>query len=125
MTVHLRITTDGLVVRFTGSDRVWACCRGVYLPLSRVLLARPLDRRAAVTASPRVHLPGVSVPRVLRAGSFGVGERRQLWMVRRAERLLAIYLRGDPYHRVVVEVPDPEETSRTINEALPPRRLPA
>jgi hypothetical protein len=25
----------------------------------------------------------------------------------------------------VVEVPDPEETSRTINEALPPRRLPA
>lgn len=125
MTVQLRVAAEGVVVRFTGTDRVWACCRGVYLPLTRVLLARPLNRRDAVAASPRVHLPGVSVPRVLRAGSFGVGQRRQLWMVRRAERLLAIYLKGDPYHRVVVEVPDPEETSRTINEALPPRRLPA
>src|SRR5689334_18621357 len=125
MAVQLRVTADGVVVRFSGSDRVWACCRGVYLPLSRVLLARTLNRRDAVAASPRVHLPGVSVPRVLRAGSYGVGERRQLWMVRRAEHLLAIYLRGDPYHRVVVEVPDPDETSRTINEALPPRRLPA
>ncbi|GAA4802896.1 hypothetical protein GCM10023200_45090 [Actinomycetospora chlora] len=125
MPVQLRVTADGVVVRFSGSDRVWACCRGVYLPLSRVLLARTLHRRDAVAASPRVHLPGVSVPRVLRAGSYGVGERRQLWMVRRAENLLAIYLRGDPYHRVVVEVPDPDETSRTINEALPPRRLPA
>ena len=125
MTVQLRITSDGVVVRFSGSDRVWACCRGVYLPLSRVLLARPLERRAAVSASPRVHLPGISVPRVLRAGSFGVGERRQLWMVHGADTLLAIYLRGDPYHRVVVEVPDPEGLSRTINEALPPRRLPA
>jgi hypothetical protein len=125
MAVQLRVTADGVVVRFSGADRVWACCRGVYLPLSRVLLARTLDRRAAVAASPRVHLPGVSVPRVLRAGSYGVGERRQLWMVRGAEQLLAIYLRGDPYHRVVVEVPDPDETSRTINEALPPRRLPA
>jgi hypothetical protein len=46
-------------------------------------------------------------------------------MVRGATQLLAIYLRGDPYHRVVVEVPDPESTSRTINDALPPRRLPA
>jgi hypothetical protein len=125
MAVQLRVTADGVVVRFSGADRVWACCRGVYLPLSRVLLARTLDRRAAVAASPRVHLPGVSVPKVLRAGSYGVGERRQLWMVRGAEQLLAIYLRGDPYHRVVVEVPDPDETSRTINEALPPRRLPA
>ncbi|MDD7940998.1 hypothetical protein ACFPK1_26565 [Actinomycetospora rhizophila] len=125
MAVQIRVTADGVVVRFTGTDRVWACRRGVYLPLSRVLLARPMARRDAVTASPRVHLPGVSVPRVLRAGSYGVGERRQLWMVRGAERLLAIYLRGDPYHRIVVEVADPEATSQTINEALPPRRLPA
>ncbi|GAA4867929.1 hypothetical protein [Actinomycetospora straminea] len=125
MAVQIRITADGVVVRFTGTDRVWACRRGVYLPLSRVLLARPMARRDAVSASPRVHLPGVSVPKVLRAGSYGVGERRQLWMVRSAQSLLAIYLRGDPYHRIVVEVPDPEATSRTINEALPPRRLPA
>ena len=77
MAVLLRVTEDGVVVRFTGSDRVWACRSGVYLPMSRVLGAREMSRRDAVSASPRVHLPGVSVPRMLRAGSFGVGERRQ------------------------------------------------
>jgi hypothetical protein len=125
MAVQLRITEDGLVIRFTGRDRVWACRRGVYLPLGRILLARPMSRRDAITGSPRMHLPGVSIPGVLRAGSYGLGERRQLWMVRRATRLLAVYLRGDPYHRVVVEVEDPEATSQIINEALPPRRLTA
>lgn len=125
MTVQLHVTDDGLIVRFTGRDRVWACRRGVILPMRRVLLARPMARHDAVAASPRMHLPGVSLPGVLRAGSYGVGERRQLWMVRRATLLLAIYLRGDPYHRVVVEVDDPEGVSRIINDALPPRRLSA
>ena len=124
MAVQLRVTEHGLVVRFTGRDRLWACRRGVDLPLGRVLLARPMSRRDAVAGSPRVHLPGFSVPGLLRAGSYGVGERRQLWMVRRSTQLLAIYLRGDPYHRVVVEVDDPEGLSRAINDALPPRLLP-
>ena len=124
MGVHLRVGEHGLVVRFTGRDQVFACRRGMTLPMQRVLLARPMDRDDLVAASPRVHLPGVCVPGVIRAGSWGVGERRQLWMVHRARRLLAIYLRGVPYHRIVVEVPDPEVTSRVINDALPARRLP-
>ena len=124
MGVQLRVTEHGVVVRFTGRDRLFACRRGLTLPMNRVLMARPMDRGDLVAASPRVHLPGVSVPGVLRAGSWGVGERRQLWMVHRARRLLAIYLRGDPYHRIVVEVEDPDSSSRVINDALPLRRLP-
>lgn len=124
MGVHLRVTEHGLVVRFTGRDRVFACRRGVTMPMGRVLLARPMDRQDLVAASPRVHLPGVCVPGVLRAGSWGVGERRQLWLVHGGHRLLAIYLRGEPYHRIVVEVADPDTTSRVINDALPARRLP-
>ncbi len=124
MTVHVRVADHGLVVRFSGRDRVWACSRGVDLPMSRVLMARPMARRDLVAASPRVHLPGVCVPGILRAGSWGIGERRQLWMVHGADRLMAIYLRGLPYHRVVLEVEDPEGCSRVINDALPLRRLP-
>ena len=124
MAVHLRVTEHGVVVRFTGRDRVFACRAGVTLPMGRVLMARPMSRRDLVAASPRVHLPGVSVPGLLRAGSWGVGERRQLWMAHRGERLLAIYLRGVPYHRIVVEVDDPDAESRLINDAVPLRRLP-
>src|SRR5690349_16307259 len=37
---------------------------------------------------------------------------------RRTGPVLAIYLRGEPYHRVVVEVSDPENLSRDINDAI-------
>ncbi|HEY2193505.1 MAG TPA: hypothetical protein VGH76_14605 [Actinomycetospora sp.] len=124
MAVQTRVTEHGVLLRFTGRDKVYACRGGVFLPIDRVLGARTLRRREAVAASPRVHLPGISVPRMLRAGSYGVGERRQLWMVHAATTLLAIYLRGVPFHRVVVEVEDPEELSRIINAALRPRGLP-
>jgi hypothetical protein len=124
MGVQTRVTEQGVLFRFTGSDRFFAFRGGVFLPIDRVLGARTLERRDAVLASPRVHLPGVSVPGLLRAGAYGVGERRQLWMVRTATTLLAIYLRGVPFHRVVVEVDDPAELSRIINDALPPRGLP-
>lgn len=125
MGVHTRVTEQGVLLRFTGRDRVYACRSGVFLPIDRVLGARTLGRRDAVLASPRVHLPGISVPKLLRAGCYGVGERRQLWMVHAATTLLAIYLRGVPFHRIVVEVEDPEGLSRIINEALPPRGLPS
>ncbi|MEJ2870374.1 hypothetical protein WCD74_21570 [Actinomycetospora sp. OC33-EN08] len=118
------MTEHGVLLRFTGRDRLYACRGGVFLPIDRVLGARTLERRDAVLASPRVHLPGISVPRVLRAGAYGVGERRQLWMVHAATTLLAIYLRGEPFHRVVVEVDDPAGLSKIINDALPPRGLP-
>jgi hypothetical protein len=55
---------------------------------------------------------------VLRAGCYGIGQDRQLWLVHRAGSVLAIYLRGEPYHRVVVEVVDPENLSRDINNAI-------
>ena len=125
MGVQVRVTEHAVVVRLTGGDRVAAWRGGVHLPMSRVLGARSMERRAAVAASPRMHLPGLSVPGRLRTGSYGIGERRQLWAVRSGQLLLAIYLRGEPYHRVVVEVDDPDAASATINDALPPRRLPA
>lgn len=125
MGVQLRLTDDAVVVRLTGRDRVCAWRQGVHLPMTRVLGARPMARRDAIAASPRLHLPGLSLPGLLRAGSYGIGERRQLWAVHGAETLLAIYLRGEPYHRIVAEVDDPEGLSRAINDALPPRHLPA
>jgi len=124
MGVQTRVTEHGVLLRFTGRDRVYACRGGVFLPIDRVQGARTLGRRDAVAASPRMHLPGISVPGMLRAGAYGVGERRQLWMVHAATTLLAIYLRGVPFHRVVVEVEDPEGLSKVINAALPPRGLP-
>ena len=107
-----------VAVRFTGVDRWWALSSGIVLPTWRVLGARVLSRSAAIAACPARDLPGLGWPGVLRAGCYGIGQARQLWLVHRTGSVLAIYLRGEPYHRVVIEVSNPESLSRDINNAI-------
>ena len=116
--VFVELTDQAVAIRFTGVDRWCALSSGIVLPTGRVLGARVLSRSAAVAACPARELPGLGWPGVLRAGRYGFGQDRQLWLVHRAESVLAIYLRGEPYHRVVVEVADPENLSRDINNAI-------
>lgn len=120
MGVLVELTNRAVIVRFTGVDRWYAFSSGIVLPTRRVLGARVLSRSAAIAACPARELPGLGWPGVLRAGRYGIGQDRQLWLVRRARSVLAIYLRGVPYHRVVVEVADPESLSRNINNAVHP-----
>jgi hypothetical protein len=116
--VLVKLTDQAVAIRFTGFDRWCALSSGIVLPTWRVLGARVLSRSAAVAACPARGLPGLGWPRVLRAGCYGIGQDRQLWLVHRAGSVLAIYLRGEPYHRVVVEVAQPDDLSRDINNAI-------
>ena len=82
MAVQIRVTADGVVVRFTGTDRVWACCRGVYLPLSRVLLP------AMAAATPEAHTRHVG--RALKGyGALGLALSAAVWLAKRCWILVA------------------------------------
>jgi hypothetical protein len=118
MAISLVVTPTGLQVRFTGADRVVACSRGLHVPFERIIGSRVMTRDDAVASSPRLPCPGSWWPGRLRAGSWGVGERRQLWGVRRGRHVVVVYLSGRPFHRVVVDVPDPHPTHRGIEAAL-------
>jgi hypothetical protein len=118
MAIGLVVTPTGLQVRFTGVDRVAACSRGLHVPFERILGSRVMTRDDAVASSPRLPCPGSWWPGRLRAGSWGVGERRQLWGVRRGRDVVVVYLSGRPFHRVVVDVADSRRTHRDIEAAL-------
>ena len=118
MAVLVEFTEQAAAIRFTGTDRFYAISRGIDLPYPRVLGARVMSRPAAIAACPRRRFPGMGWPGFLRAGCYGIGQRRQLWLVHRAGRLLAIYLRGEPYHRIVVEIALPEAVAHRINDAI-------
>jgi hypothetical protein len=77
-----------------------------------------MTRSDAVASSPRLPCPGFSWSQHYRAGCWGIGERRQLWSAGRSAHVVVIYLTGRPFHRVVVEVDEPEQTHRRINAAL-------
>jgi len=118
MAVTLVVTPTGLRVRFTGTDRLAAFSRGLDVPFDRVLGARVMTRDDAVASSPRLPCLGSWWPGRLRAGSWGIGERRQLWSVRRGTHVVVVYLSGRPFHRLVVDVEEPQRTNRGIEAAL-------
>jgi hypothetical protein len=118
MVTSLVVTPSGIRVRFTGPDRIAACSVGLHVPFERIVGSRVMTRYDAVASSPRLPCPGSWWPGRLRAGSWGIGERRQLWGVRRGDYVVVVYLSGRPFHRVVVDVVDPQRTHRRIEAAL-------
>ena len=118
MAIRLVVTPTGLRVRFTGVYRVAACSRGLDVPFERIVGSRVMTRGAAVSSSPRLPCPGSWWPRRLRAGSWGIGERRQLWGVRRGPHVVVVYLSGRPFHRVVLDIEEPHRTHRGVEAAL-------
>jgi hypothetical protein len=103
--IALDVVGDSLVVRISGKDSVYSMSRGMTIPLASIqgVAVAP----AATVPRTGVRLPGTGIPGVLRAGSFGKGARRDFWLVRRAKELLVVELQpGEPYRRLVLQVPD-------------------
>jgi hypothetical protein len=104
--IRLEVVGDNLVVRISGKDALYTLSRGMEIPL-RSIQGIAVAPSASVPRS-GLRLPGTGIPGVLRAGSYGTGARRDFWLVRRADQLLVIELQpGEPYRRLVLEVPDP------------------
>lgn len=114
--INVSVSHDHLVVRTSGKDTLYALSRGMRVPLSGI-------RGVAVAARSQVpatglRLPGSGIPGVLRAGSYGTGEKRDFWLVRRAEKVLVVELQpGQPYRRLVLEVPDADAAFLRISPA--------
>ncbi len=105
MAIELDLQDDQLVVRLSGAQMVLALCRTLRFPVVAVtgICAAP---RKQVPAT-GLRLPGTSIPGRIRAGSFGRGAQRDFWCVARAEQVLVVQLeQGQPYRRLILEVPD-------------------
>lgn len=105
--VTVRRQREDVVVALHGLDVVWSLRRRLRFPRSALLGAAVAPREAVARRGLR--LPGTEVPGVIRAGSYGRGERRAFWDVRDGPRLLVLTLAsGHGYARVVLEPADPD-----------------
>ena len=115
--VTLTLDGDTLCVRLGTKDALLALRRELLIPVTSVKGVAVAPRRLVPQTGLR--LPGTSLPGVIRAGSYGTGERRDFWLVRRAAQLLVIELEpGQPYRRLVLEVPDPHAEALRLRPAL-------
>jgi hypothetical protein len=115
--VALLVEGDSLRVHLSPLDKL-VCCRGdVVVPLTQV--AEVVAARSVDVPRTGLRLPGTSLPGVIRAGSYGRGDERDLWDVRRGEAVLVLQLRGGaPYRRVVLGVPDPAGEARRLQPVV-------
>ncbi|MDD7933256.1 hypothetical protein [Actinomycetospora straminea] len=118
MAIELVVTPTGLELCLTGIDRAAAGRRGLHVPFERIVGSRTMSRADAVASSPRLPCPGLWCPGRIRTGSWGIGERRQLWAVRGGADVVVVYLSGRPFHRLVVETGDCRRTQRSVEAAL-------
>jgi hypothetical protein len=103
---HVLVHGDHLVVNVRGRERSVRFLSDLHIPLEHVrsIEADPEIERTLWRGwrIPGVHLPGVRF--------YDVHGRR--------DKTIVIHLKDENYDRLVVEVPDPVEVVRTVNEAL-------
>jgi hypothetical protein len=104
--VELEVVAQELVLRIYGRDAFYALSRGMTIPLASVQGIAVAPQGSVPRTGLR--LPGTSLPGRLRAGSYGSRPRRDFWLVRTTDTVLVVELQpGEPYRRLVLEVPDP------------------
>jgi hypothetical protein len=62
--------------------------------------------------------PGVSIPFLLKAGTYITSRDRSFWLRRNASKCITIRLRGHEYDYLCIEVADPEGEVATMREAM-------
>jgi hypothetical protein len=115
--LRMSLSDASLDLYLSGATALFARRRRLRLPRERIHRAFVLRRSFAVGASPRLPCPGWNSRRT-RIGVFGFRDSAQLWSAGPQPTVLALYLRGVPYHRIVCDVPDPIAEAATINRWL-------
>ena len=111
--VDVDVVDGELVVRLRGLGMLIACRRILRIPADHVrgVAVQHRDRLPALG----FQFPGVALPGVLYAGSFGLGDDRSFWHVRRAEMVLRVECHSQAeFRRIVLQVPDPADLARQL-----------
>jgi hypothetical protein len=111
----VEIVGNTLEVHLIGWNQLWALKRGFRIPLAHV--------ERAELASPDVTPQGLRAPGTYFpggrhiAGTWRSRSGKEFWNVRDRSRAVLISLTGEPYTRLVLQVPDPEATVAAIESA--------
>jgi len=115
--VDLSIAEGKLTLHVRGADKLWAFRSTLEIPLVHIASVRA-DPEAARGWYHGIRMPGTNVPGVITAGTFYQEGKRVFWDVHQPEKTIVIELHDERYNHLVVEVADPEEAVKLIQNAL-------
>ena len=116
---HLEIDGDRLALRLTGEEHLESAHRDVVVPRSSVAALRVTDNVWSELRG--IRAPGTGIPGVIavgtRRGSFG----KDFVVVHGKGRGVVVELVEQPFSRIVITTPDPEEVVARITAPGPSR----
>jgi hypothetical protein len=115
--VEVSIEDDKAIFTVEASHRLWAVKSRVEVPLAHITGVRA-DPRPAMGWFDGLKLMGTDLPNMFRAGTFFLHGHLVFYDVRHPENTVVVELSEEHYAQLIVEVADPEETVRMLQEAL-------
>ncbi len=115
MTASISVKDGSLLVDIEGADQIWALKSQLQIPVNQVTGAASAESDARKWLH-EVQLGGKHVRGVMSAGRLYTQGRWVFWDVHDAASAIGIELCGERYSKLVVEVDNPEERIRQIQE---------
>ncbi len=115
--VNITIGADTLILDVIGWDKIWSLKGRIEVPLAHVKSAR-VDPNAARGWWHGLRMPGTQLPGVIIAGSYYKLGRTAFYDVHDPDNTIVIDLDHEHYDQLVVEVENPDDEARRINEAV-------
>jgi hypothetical protein len=112
----IAVSSTTLHVEIEGLDRLWSFQRRLTIPMAHVRSATA-DPYIGRERSSGLRFPGVSLPGVIKAGTYIAQGERSFWLVRNPDNVVVIELRDEPYARLVLDVDDPRAVVHAIASA--------
>ncbi len=104
---ELEFAERDLTIRVQGADKFWALKSELKIPLDHIVDVT-YDPEIAKAWYHGLKMPGSQIPGVLTAGTFYKAGEKVFWDVHHADKTIVIHLKDESYHKLVIEVNDPQ-----------------
>lgn len=115
--VEISIAEGTLTLHVKGADKLWAFKSTLEIPLAHIAGVGP-GAELARGWWHGIKFPGTNMPGVITAGTFYQHGDVIFWDVHDPENTIAIDLHDDSYDQLIVEVADPREAIKLIQDGL-------
>jgi hypothetical protein len=115
--VKTTIQDDTLAIDMQGADKLWALRSHIDIPLTNITgIKRDPEKTRRWWAGLRT--PGITLPGVIKAGTFRQDGRRIFFDVHDPDKTVIVGLKDEHFDELVLEVDDPDAVMTAIEKSL-------
>ena len=119
--VDVSVEQGRVVFELKKMDKLWSLRSRLEIPIDHIKRAY-IDTHPAMGWLQGLKVAGTDVPDVFKAGTFYQDGGLVFWDVRHPEHTIVVELTHESYHKLVIEVANPEAVVTLIDSAAAGRR---